>query len=322
MKSYGVGMKSFGALVLAFILLTIVVNAQSDWDTYPSRGIAELIEQEQQLVHKSPKSDMVISAQPFPSKTVVTYTGAKRDIDDLGRFFIKMWAESRGLPAANADMLMEEVLLKEKDKSYWVPVIKTLTPFLQKELQPGDEIAIYYFYLGGFNPKTLRDKQQVKAKAANNEENAIRWIFALEEFQKVPTSDFITQALSKAIDRSMESPGKIKDIWFDSRQIKSKTSVQFTADVRPVSPARRQLVDLWFEKNGFPPNASSSLMAQEARFIDGNNEYWIVMRNKTLDDIVKNIKKGDSIVLNTILAGAVKNGDKVDWVFLSGESSF
>ena len=291
--------------------------AQSDWDTYPVREIAALVKQEQDLKNKTPKSDIVVSADPFPSKTIVTYIGSKRSASKYTRLFVKLWAESKGVPQ-NADMLVDEYLFKENETEYWIPVHKLVAPALEKDLQPGDQIGVYYFYLGGFNPRNLQKKESNNDKSAPVEEDSFRWIFAIEKFEKSRPSPFLFRTLDSVIDRSMEAPGKISDIWYDSRQIKSQAKLKFTGDIREISGKRKQLLDLWFEKNGFP-NGASTLMAQEARFTDDDKEYWIGMRNTTLIELTENVKKGDVVMLNTILAGGIRGGDGVDWFFLAGQ---
>ena len=310
-------MKKYLVIVTLIVVSATWVQAQSDWDKYPMRGISELIQQEQTLVDTTPKSDMFISAQPFPSKTVVTYTGVKRPIDELSKSVIKLWTETKGLPAKNAEQLAEEYLFKEKENEYWIPVLKSITPYFEKELKANDEIMIYYFYIGGFNPKSLNDKSTAKIKTTTPLSDKIRWIFAVEEFQKPRSSEFVLRSLDTVIDRDMEKPGKITDIWFDPRQMKSKTKVVVTGDVREISGSRKQLRDMWFEKNGFPGDASS-LMSKEARFLDGDKEYWIGIRNRILDEITEKFKKGDSIFLNSILVGGIRSRDKIDWYFLAG----
>jgi len=310
-------MKKYLVIVVMLLLSATCVQAQSGWDTYPLRGISDLIQQEQTLVNKTPKSDMIISAQPFPSKTVVTYTGVKRPIDELSKSIIKLWTETKGLPAKNTEQLVEEYLFKEKENEYWIPVLKSITPYFEKELKANDEIMIFYFYIGGFNPKSLNDKSTTKITTPTPLSDKIRWIFAVEEFQKPRSSEFVLRSLDTVIDRDMEKPGKINDIWFDPRQMKSKTKVTVTGDVRDISGARKQLRDIWFEKNGFSGNVSL-LMSKEARFLDGDKEYWIGIRNTILDEITEKFKKGDSIFLNSILVGGIRSGDKIDWYFLAG----
>lgn len=310
-------MKKYLVIATLFVLSGTCVQAQSDWDTYPMRGISELIQQEEGLVNKTPKSDIIISAQPFPSKTVVTYVGTKRPVDELTNSFIKLWTETKGLPAKNSEQLVEEYLFKEKENEYWIPVIKSITPYFEKELKANDEIMIYYFYLGGFNPKSLNDKSIAKTKTTTPSSDKIRWIFAVEEFQKPRSAEFVLRSLDSVIDREMEKPGKISGVWFDPRQMKSKTKLIVTGDVRDISGRRKELLDIWFEKNGFSGN-TSSLMSKEARFTDGDKEYWIGLRNTILDEITKTVKKGEPIFLNSILVGGIKTDDKIDWYFLAG----
>lgn len=304
-------------ILLTLVSLTFGISAQSDWNTYPVRAISELVQQEEVLGKETPKSDIVISAQPFPSKTVVIYTGTKRPVDGLTKSFIRLWAQAKNLPAENADQLVEEYLFREGTTEYWIPVVKSIAPFFEKELKPDDQIIIYYFYLGGFNPKSLNEKSTSKIKISSDLPDAFRWIFTVEEFAKPKSSEFVPRSLDSVLDRGMEAPGKISGIWFDPRQMKSKTKVTITGDVREISGDRKKLRDLWFEKNGFPGDASS-LMSKEARFIDGEKEYWIGIRNTILEEITTKFKKGDTIFLNSILVGGIKTGDSVDWLFLAG----
>ena len=306
-----------------FLFIVFIVGAssklyaQSDWDTYPVREIAALVKQEQELKSKTPKSDIVVSADTFPSKTIVTYVGQKRSASKYTRLFVKLWAESKGV-SQNADMLVDEYLFKENETEYWIPVHKLVVPALEKELKPGDQIGVYYFYLGGFNPRDLQRKESNSDKSAPVEEDSFRWIFAIEKFEKALPTPFVFRSLDSVVDKSMEVSGKISDIWFDPRQIKSQAKLKFTGDVREISGKRKQLLNLWFEKNGFPDGASA-LMAKEARFTDGDKEYWIGMRNTTLTELTENVRKGDLVMLNTILAGGIRNDDGVEWFFLAGQ---
>ncbi len=177
-------MKHLIQIALLIGALSISAYAQSDWHTYPMRSIAEIVQAHSGEVSK--KSDLIVSADPFPSKTVVTYTGTHRPAGEYSKYFINLWVQTRNVSPENANMLVEEYLFKEKDKEYWVPVVKPLTPFFDKELKAGDEITIYYFFLGGYNEKTLREKKKDKPKEKSTEkvEDKVTWIFAVEEFQK------------------------------------------------------------------------------------------------------------------------------------------
>ncbi|PYS98941.1 MAG: hypothetical protein DMF63_12755 [Acidobacteria bacterium] len=309
--------KSILRALLVLQALVLVANGQ-DWNTYPERKLFDFISQEKKLVDGTPAADMHISGKPFPAKTLVIYTGKKRTVGKYGKHFIDIWVQSRNVPRENADLLVEEYLFKEGDRELWMPVVKMLTASLERLVQPGEEILIYYFYLGGFNPGRLQKKDSSPDKSALPETDDLRWMLAVEEFEQRRSTAFAPGPLEDAIDRKMEAPGRILDVWFDPRQIRTRASLVFTGDVRSIPHSRQRLLDVWFQTSGFPASATA-LISDEVRFMDGNKEYWIAVRKTTLDEIRKTIKKGGAVSLNTILAGGIRAGEKVDWLFLAGE---
>jgi hypothetical protein len=305
-------------LIILVALFTIDICAQSDWDTYRSRAIATLVKQEQEIRSKTSETDVVISGEVFPSRTVVTYLGSKRRADKYARTFVKLWADSRHLPPENADLLVDEYLFRENGIEYWLPVIKSTAETIDKEFKTGEEISIYYFYLGGFDPVSLNRKDTEKQKPTVDDKSPFRWIFAVEKFERPRPPAFASRSLDSLIDDSKGTSDVITDIWFDPRQLKAQARLAFTGDTRDISGKRKELLELWLERNGLPRSASA-LMSKEARFLDGETEYWIGMRNTTLNEIVSGVKRGDSLLLNTILAGGVRTKDGIDWFFVAGQ---
>ena len=102
--------------ILFLFVLPVSSYAQSDWHTYPARTIANIIEMHSGEV--SNKSDVIISGDPFPSKTIVTYTGKRRPVGEYTKYFINLWVQTRNVPPENANMLVEEYLFRETDKEY------------------------------------------------------------------------------------------------------------------------------------------------------------------------------------------------------------
>ncbi len=100
-------MKHLIRATLFLVVLPVSSYAQSDWHTYPARTIANIVEAHSGEV--SSKSDLIVSADPFPSNTVVTYSGKRRPVGEYTRFFIKLWVETRKLPPENANMLLESI---------------------------------------------------------------------------------------------------------------------------------------------------------------------------------------------------------------------
>jgi hypothetical protein len=208
-------------LYTLFLILTFAIPSfaqKNDWHTYPVRTIAEIINSHSGEV--SQKADFIISANPFPSKTKAAYTGKSRPIGKRTKDFIKLWVQTRNVPASNADMLVEEFLFREQNKEYWIPVTKTLVPFFGKELKEGDEIVIYYFFLGGYDEAKLIQKdsslsEKAKKEAASKATSKVEWVFAVEEFQKpvrAQASAYINQSLAAAKPRDSEAA---KTAWLE-----------------------------------------------------------------------------------------------------------
>jgi hypothetical protein len=313
------------------LIFTIPSFAQNDWHTYPVRPIAELIEATSG--EASQKADLIVSANPFPSKTKAIYTGKSRPIGKQAKDFIKLWVETRNVPASNADMLVEEFLFREQDKEYWIPVIKTLVPFFAKELKEGDEIVIYYFFLGGYDEAKLIQKdstssEKAKKEAASKAKGKIEWIFAVEEFQQLAAktqsnsgvSAYINQPLIAAFDKDLKVSGKKTEFLIDARQVKSKSKVIYTGEIREADDKKMRFLKFWAESQGHPLGFLG-LLQQEARFREGDKDYWLPIRKKIADDMAQQLKKGDEVVIHTILAGGMPETNSIEWVFIVGEFS-
>ncbi|HVF48076.1 MAG TPA: hypothetical protein VNA17_10955 [Pyrinomonadaceae bacterium] len=212
--------------------------------------------------------------------------------------------------------MLEEFLFLERGKEFWMPVQKGTAQAIARDLKAGDEIVIYYFYLGGFNAKSLHAKHSSPNRVENFEPDGIRWLFAVERFEKLGSS-FPLMLIGDVIERN--KPGDIKDIWVDSRQVKAKLKATFTGKFREVTGKRRDIRDSWLEKQG--AGGASRLMQNEGLFKVEDKEFWIVLRNQTREHLTSYAKQGDVVFLNTILAGAVKTSKGVEWVFISGEYS-
>jgi hypothetical protein len=158
-------MKRAAACILLLVAFGGVARAQSDFDTYPIRPIVSLVKEHDIAENKT--VDFVVSADPFPSKTAAIFSGEHRPIPKAKRDFMKLWFETRGLPPDRADVVANEYRFREGDRDFWLPVLKALEPFIEKELKKDDPAVLYYFFMGGYS-KTDRE-----------------WVFVVEEFQKV-----------------------------------------------------------------------------------------------------------------------------------------
>lgn len=310
-------MRHFILSLLLTGLLAFPASAQNDWHTYPLRSIAEIAEQHSGKA--SEKADMLISANPFPSKTVAVYTGKHRPIGERSVFFIKLWAESRGVPQ-NAAMITEEYLFREKDREYWMPAVAKIVPFLNTELKEGDEVMIYYFFMGGYNAKTLEDKDTSRAKKIQGLPDRMDFVFVLEEFQKPRVVSTVKdQPLSGAIDKDFKIPAGA-EFALDPRQVKSLSRLVYTGEVRATSEKRLALIDEWAKSVGGGAGVMRSL-SREALFREGDKEYWIPVISSLLADMQEQLVKGDTVIVNTMLLGGVRGESGIEWIFGAGTFS-
>jgi hypothetical protein len=310
-------MRNFIFSLLLISVLALTAYAQNDWDTYPLRAISEIVDQHSADTYQKPaKPDMMISADPFPSKTLAVYTGKHRPVAGRVSSFIKLWAESRGV-AENASQLAEEYLFKEKDKEYWMPVVSKLVPYLEKELKAGDRVMIYYFFLGGYNAKTLQDKDTSGAKKIEGLPDRMDFVFALEEFQKPKTVSAVrNQPLSDAIDKDFKIPAGA-ELALDPRQVKSLSRLVYTGEVRATSEKRLLLIDEWAASAGGGAGVMRTLR-REVLFREGDKEYWIPVLSTLLERMQQELVKGDVVMVNTLLMGGVRGESGIEWVFGAG----
>lgn len=310
-------MKTF---LLAILILVAAggSHAQSDWHTYPERMMAELMSITTPTAAQ--KSDIIISANPFPSKSVVTFLGKKRTITGDTRKVIDLWVESMGLPAERKKMITDEYLFKENDREIWIPATAKILPFIDKELQPGDKVMLYYFFIGGYNSKTLYDNIKDKNKPVFAGKDQIEWIFVAEEFVKGkpnPGNGFITQPFTDAIDTKFKLTAGMKDVFLDTRLVKSKSTVTYTGQARPTNVDSKKLIDKWGETANMID--LSNLFEEEILFKLNGKDHWLPVRETVLERMRGELTKGDPITVNTILLGGVPKGEFVDWLFVVGE---
>lgn len=305
------------SVLVILVLVSVSTNAfgQNDWHTYPDRTLAELEKDHTRDTTRKP--DMIISADPFPSKTAVIYGGKHRPVNERTTEFVKLWAQSRNLSPETHTKLTEEYLFKENDREYWLPVLNKLAPFIEQELKPGDEVRIYFFFLGGYNPKTLQDKRN-DGKKIEGLQDRIEFIFVLEEFQKRKPPEPATkdQPLSAAIDPSFKIPAGSE--WAaDVRYVKSRSLLEWMGQTRATGPKRRLLIAEWGKTIGLTEEYQETF-AREALFREGDKEYWIPVLRNVLMDMERQLVKGDKVLVSTMLLGGIRQSDGIEWVSLAG----
>ena len=130
-------------------------------------------------------------------------------------------------------------------------------------------------------------------------------------------SFYPVRTLAEATKDSVNPDSPKADYYFDGRQLKSRSTVTFTGEVRKLTEKHRKFVELWLETRNMPANVINALQ-QEAQFKEGTVVYWMPIRQKTLELLQKDTKKGDRVDLYTILAGAVQGDSEIEPMFIVG----
>jgi hypothetical protein len=92
---------------------------------------------------------IVMTAQDFPTRAVVTFTGEYRPVTARNREMIKYWQEAWGHPATAVDMFVHEMRVVEGGTGFWIPIQRNLRPFLEEEMSPGELMTLLTTFVGG-----------------------------------------------------------------------------------------------------------------------------------------------------------------------------
>lgn len=125
----------------------------SPWDRYTPNTLANIIETNVDLIAPEQYPALYVEVSPdyqFPSRIQVIYTGEFRDIDPIKQFIIESWGATISPEVGESikGAFLHEVLVVESDTEYWIPVQEVLIPFMENELNPGDDMMIYVLWVG------------------------------------------------------------------------------------------------------------------------------------------------------------------------------
>jgi Tfp pilus assembly protein PilF len=156
-------------LCLALFLMTNYALAQDSWESYKPGTIKQIIQQhEPELVTErgQAKTVSIISADSFPSRVKVIYTGESRIVSAKKKELIVDWVISFRYKPETADLFESELLFKEGSVEHWLPVQKPVIPYFAQELKKGDEVTLLLVWAGA-----RRDPEQTD------------WVFLVNEFE-------------------------------------------------------------------------------------------------------------------------------------------
>jgi hypothetical protein len=158
--------------ICCVLFISVCAMGQDGWGNYQPRTLNQIIKQHAGLViFERPPAQLIFNGDPLPSKVKVTYTAKVRKITPTRKAFILDWCKSQRLSEESGAVFEEELLFKEGDVEYWLPVQKQVIPHFKEELKPGEEVKLYVIWIGGRQESGVPD-----------------WVFLVNEFEKYQPS--------------------------------------------------------------------------------------------------------------------------------------
>ena len=169
-----------------------LAQAEDGWGAYQPRTLDQIIKQHSRTVADTQaRVDLFFTAELFPSRVKVTYTGQIRKIAATRKEFIARWATTRNAQQLSA-LFEEELLFKEGAVDYWLPVQKQVIPYFKEELKPGDPVELLLIWIG-----------------ARSESKVADWIFLVNEFEQHEPADKLDGGWSMKPSNRASSTGGV-----------------------------------------------------------------------------------------------------------------
>jgi len=137
--------------VLVLLLPPVArVGAQSSWDRYQPRTLASIIAQHQDLVDTTRRSALSFSvtAQTFPTRTDVVFTGQTRPIPADHRTVLRGWARMMGIDTTRVDDYEEEWEFAEDALILWMPVQAETAASMRSSVRAGAKLTVWAQWFG------------------------------------------------------------------------------------------------------------------------------------------------------------------------------
>lgn len=99
---------------------------------------------------------------------------------------------------------------------------------------------------------------------------------------------------------------------------RSRVKLTYKGQSRKISPERKEIISRSMTAHG-DDSKFAELFDTEFLFIAGSIEYWMPMQNTLIQYLNKEIQKEDKVLLFIVWAGARKEQEKIDSVFLINE---
>jgi len=96
----------------------------------------------------------------------------------------------------------------------------------------------------------------------------------------------------------------------------SRVRATYRGVIRPVAQPKKELIAQWAARYAGNPDHYTQPYTDEVLFRASGVNHWLVVKNSSLPDLKRQLKKGASIDLYLIRLGALKTGATWEWVLL------
>ena len=156
-----------GSIAASILVLSLgAAEAEGDWDAYVPRTLRSVIDANKSEV--LPESVTLYTASNFPTRATVVYQGNVQSIPGSRLEFLKEYFEKVRQRPEWVGMYSEEVLCREGEVDYWLPIQSSVLTYFKDEVAAGASVELFVTWIGA-----RRTGEQVE------------WIFTINEFEAV-----------------------------------------------------------------------------------------------------------------------------------------
>jgi hypothetical protein len=113
-----------------------------------------------------------------------------------------------------------------------------------------------------------------------------------------------------------EDAGPEGERFLDGDLFPSRVRATYRGGVRPVGKEKKELIAQWAARYAGNPDHYTQPYTNEVLFRASGVDHWLVVKNATLPELKRQLKKGGSVDLYLVRLGALKKGDNWQWVLL------
>lgn len=173
-------MKKAVAILILLCAVTVSTSAQQkerpNWDRYVPRTLQSIVDAHQNSFAEldsnapNPNDQIVFSSDSFPSAPTLVFLGQSRPLPGQRKKLIEGWAKTLKITDDLDDVFATEMLFKEGDREYWIPVQKPLLSYFAKEVEIGKPFVAYTIWIGAIKIDNLWDCLFVMNEFHGNED--------------------------------------------------------------------------------------------------------------------------------------------------------